>query len=283
MSEKKKVTIEVDAEFAEAAKETVRLLSVVSELRSDHGCPWDREQTHDSLKKYLIEETYEAVDAIERRDDRDLYGELGDVLLQVAMNSRVAEEEGRFDFAKVAKTVADKMIYRHPHVFGGRDGIDTADDVLQIWEILKRKENLEGGKAEPKVKSVVDVPRTLPALMRAEKIQAKASRVGFDWDDIAGPWDKVREEIAELQAADSEEERAKEFGDVIFALVNVARFLNIDPEAALNLTNEKFISRFKYVEKQVKESGKEWNEFTLDELDSFWDQAKQQENSCQNG
>lgn len=283
MSEKKKVTIEVDAEFAEAAKETVRLLSVVSELRSDHGCPWDREQTHDSLKKYLIEETYEAVDAIERRDDRDLYGELGDVLLQVAMNSRVAEEEGRFDFAKVAKTVADKMIYRHPHVFGGRDGIDTADDVLQIWEILKSKENLEGGKAEPKVKSVVDVPRTLPALMRAEKIQAKASRVGFDWDDIAGPWDKVREEIAELQAADSEEERAKEFGDVIFALVNVARFLNIDPEAALNLTNEKFISRFKYVEKQVKESGKEWNEFTLDELDSFWDQAKQQENSCQNG
>lgn len=283
MSEKKKVTIEVDAEFAEAAKETVRLLSVVSELRSDHGCPWDREQTHDSLKKYLIEETYEAVDAIERRDDRDLYGELGDVLLQVAMNSRVAEEEGRFDFAKVAKTVADKMIYRHPHVFGGRDGIDTADDVLQIWEILKSKENLEGGKAEPKVKSVVDVPRTLPALMRAEKIQAKASRVGFDWDDIAGPWDKVREEIAELQAADSEEERAKEFGDVIFALVNVARFLNIDPEAALNLTNEKFISRFKYVEKQVKESGKEWNEFTLDELDSFWDQAKQQENSCQKG
>lgn len=283
MSEKKKVTIEVDAEFAEAAKETVRLLSVVSELRSDHGCPWDREQTHDSLKKYLIEETYEAVDAIERRDDRDLYGELGDVLLQVAMNSRVAEEEGRFDFAKVAKTVADKMIYRHPHVFGGRNGIDTADDVLQIWEILKSKENLEGGKAEPKVKSVVDVPRTLPALMRAEKIQAKASRVGFDWDDIAGPWDKVREEIAELQAADSEEERAKEFGDVIFALVNVARFLNIDPEAALNLTNEKFISRFKYVEKQVKESGKEWNEFTLDELDSFWDQAKQQENSCQNG
>lgn len=278
MAENKKVTIEVDADLAEAARETVRLLSVVSELRSDHGCPWDREQTHDSLKKYLIEETYEAVDAIERRDDRDLYGELGDVLLQVAMNSRVAEEEGRFDFAKVAKTVADKMIYRHPHVFGGRDGIDTADDVLQIWEILKSKENLEGGKADKKAKSVVDVPRTLPALMRAEKIQAKASRVGFDWDDIAGPWDKVREEIAELQAADSREEQTKEFGDVIFALVNVARFLDIDPEAALNLTNEKFIRRFKYVEKQVTESGKEWNEFTLDQLDGFWDQAKQQEN-----
>lgn len=280
MSDKKKVMIEVDEEFAEAAKETVRLLSVVSELRSEHGCPWDREQTHDSLKKYLIEETYEAVDAIERRDDKDLYGELGDVLLQVAMNSRVAEEEKRFDFAKVAKTVADKMIYRHPHVFGGRDGIETADDVLSIWEILKSKENLDGDKSAKTEKSVVDVPRTLPALMRAEKIQAKASRVGFDWDDIAGPWEKFQEEIQELREAESQEEKTKEFGDVIFALVNVSRFMDIDPEAALNLTNEKFIRRFKFVEKQVKESGREWNDFSLDELDSFWDMAKEQENHC---
>ena len=158
----KKVMIEVDEEFAEAAQETVRLLQVVKELRSEHGCPWDKEQTHDSLKKYLIEEAYEAIDAIERRDDRDLYGELGDVLLQVAMHSRVAEEENRFDFAKVAKTVADKMIYRHPHVFGGAEDIATSDDVLKIWEILKTKENLEKDK-KPKEKSVVDVPRVLPA------------------------------------------------------------------------------------------------------------------------
>lgn len=278
MSENKKVTIEVEAEFAEAARETVRLLQVVKELRSEHGCPWDREQTHDSLKKYLIEETYEAVDAIERRDDCDLYGELGDVLLQVVMNSRVAEEEQRFDFAKVAKTVADKMIYRHPHVFGGRDGIETADDVLQIWEILKSKENLTGGEAKPD-KSVVDTPRTLPALMRAEKIQAKASRVGFDWEDISGPWEKFREEIDELRQAKNQAERTQEFGDVIFALVNVARFLNIDPEEALNFTNEKFIRRFKFVEERVKESGKEWNDFNLAELDSFWDMAKSTESN----
>ena len=148
--------IEVDEEFAEAAKETVRLLQVVKELRSEHGCPWDKEQTHDSLKKYLIEEAYEAIDAIERRDDRDLYGELGDVLLQVAMHSRVAEEENRFDFAKVAKTVADKMIYRHPHVFGGAEDIATSDDVLKIWEILKTKENLEKDK-KPKEKSVPQI------------------------------------------------------------------------------------------------------------------------------
>ena len=269
--------LEVDAEFAEAAKETVRLLQVVKELRSEHGCPWDREQTHETLRKYLIEETYEAVDAIDRKDNEDIYGEMGDVLLQVAMHSKIAEEENRFDFAKVAKTVTDKMIYRHPHVFGNKDDIETADDVLQIWEILKSKENLED-KPKTKTKSVVDVPKVLPALMRAEKIQAKASRVGFDWDNIEGPWNKVVEEIDELKNAPDHNEQIKEFGDVIFALVNVARFLKIDPEEALNLTNDKFISRFKFVEKCVEESKKEWNDFTLEQLDEFWDLAKSAEN-----
>ena len=273
----KKVMIEVDEEFAEAAKETVRLLQVVKELRSEHGCPWDKEQTHDSLKKYLIEEAYEAIDAIERRDDRDLYGELGDVLLQVAMHSRVAEEENRFDFAKVAKTVADKMIYRHPHVFGGAEDIATSDDVLKIWEILKTKENLEKDK-KPKEKSVVDVPRVLPALMRADKIQSKASRVGFDWDNVDGALAKLREEIDEVQNAATPDEKNAEFGDVLFALVNVARFLDIDPEAALDMTNEKFVRRFKVVEEIVKKSGREWRDFSLDELDKFWDLAKMQEN-----
>ena len=276
MSEKK-VMIEVDEEFAEAARETVRLLQVVKELRSEHGCPWDREQTHESLKKYLIEETYEAVDAIDRQSDEDMYGELGDVLLQVAMHSKIAEEGGRFDFAKVAKTVTDKMIYRHPHVFGGRDDIETSDDVLQIWEILKSKENLED-KPNQEEKSIIDVPKMLPALMRADKIQAKASRVGFDWDNIDGPIDKFQEELAELKNAATAEEKTAEFGDVIFALVNIARFMKIDPEAALNLTNEKFIRRFKVVEANVKKSRKEWKEFTLAELDSFWDMAKSSEN-----
>lgn len=272
----KKVIIEVEAEFAEAAKETVRLLQVVKELRSDCGCPWDKEQTHESLRKYLIEETYEAVDAIDRKDDEDMYGELGDVLLQVAMHSKIAEEENRFDFAKVAKTVTDKMIYRHPHVFGNKDDIETADDVLRIWEILKSKENLEN-KPKAKSKSIVDVPKVLPALMRAEKIQAKASRVGFDWDNIEGPWNKVKEEIGELKNAPDYNEQTKELGDVLFALVNVARFLKINPEEALNLTNEKFIKRFNFVEKCVNESEKEWNDFTLEQLDEFWNSAKSAE------
>lgn len=270
----KTVILEVEEEFAAAAEETVRLLRVVRELRGESGCPWDKEQTHDSLKKYLIEESYEAIDAIERRDDRDLYGELGDVLLQVAMHSRIAEEENRFDFAKVAKTVADKMIYRHPHVFGNRQDIDSSDDVLKIWEILKSKENLENDDHSKK-RSVVEVPRVLPALMRAEKIQAKASRVGFDWDNVAGAWEKVREELVEVQDAADAEERTAEFGDVLFALVNVARFWKIDPEAALHLTNEKFIRRFRFVEEKVKTSGKSWGDFSLEELDAFWDQAKE--------
>ncbi|MGI5825373.1 MAG: nucleoside triphosphate pyrophosphohydrolase [Bacillota bacterium] len=272
----KKVMIEVDEEFAPAAEETVRLLQVVKELRSDHGCPWDKEQTHESLKKYLIEESYEAVDAVDRQDDRDLYGELGDVLLQVAMHSKIAQEENRFDFAKVAKTVADKMVYRHPHVFGNRDDIETSDDVLKIWEILKSKENLDKTE-KPQAKSVVDVPRVLPALMRAEKIQAKASRVGFDWDNVDGALAKLREEIDEVQNAETPKERKQEFGDVLFALVNVARFMDIDPEAALDMTNEKFIRRFKFVEESVKKSGREWRDFNLAELDAFWDMAKEQE------
>ena len=270
----KKVILEVEEEFAAAAEETVRLLRVVKELRGEPGCPWDKEQTHDSLKKYLIEESYEAVDAIERRDNRDLYGELGDVLLQVAMHSRIAEEGGRFDFAKVAKTVADKMIYRHPHVFGNRQDIGSSEDVLKIWEILKSKENLEN-EDHPKERSIVEVPRVLPALMRAEKIQAKASRVGFDWDAVEGAWEKVQEELEEVQTAESTEERMEEFGDVLFALVNVARFWQIDPEAALHLTNEKFIRRFHFLEEKVKASGKSWGDFTLEELDIFWDQAKE--------
>lgn len=269
----KKVMIEVEAEFAEAAKETVHLLSVVKELRSDHGCPWDREQTHESLKKYLIEESYEVVDSIERCNDRDLYGELGDVLLQVAMHSSIASEENRFDFAKVAKTVADKMVYRHPHVFGKKEGIETSGDVLKIWEVLKSKESLAEGD-NPKEKSIIDVPKVLPALMRAEKIQAKASRVGFDWDNIEGTLDKVAEEIAEVKAAKTLEDKKQEFGDVLFALVNVARFMDIDPEEALNMTNEKFIQRFKFIEKKVEESGREWQDFTLAELDEFWEMAK---------
>ena len=267
-------TIEVEAEFAESAKAMVRLLQVMKHLRAEDGCPWDREQTHASLKKYLVEEAYETLAAIDSDNPTEICKELGDVLLQVAFHSQIGKENGAFDFAQVANTVAEKMIYRHPHVFGGRQDIETADDVLKIWEVLKSKEHLSVDTEAEEPKSIVEVPRQLPALMRAEKIQAKASRVGFDWPDISGPKAKVAEELQELAAAKTREEKTAEFGDVLFSLVNLARFMEIEPEAALDLSNEKFVRRFKYLESQIRDSGREWNSYSLAELDQLWEDAK---------
>ncbi len=261
-----------------AAQQIVRLLQIMRALRGEHGCPWDKEQTHQSLKRYLIEETYEAVDAIEQQDDKGLCGELGDVLLQVVFHSQIATEEGRFTFGDVAKRINDKMVYRHPHVFGGQEDIHTAGDVLDIWEVLKSKENLDGSEApKEKTKSVVDVPRTLPALLRAQKIQEKAARVGFDWPDVEGALDKLQEEVAEVKNARTPEERQEELGDVLFALVNVCRFMQADAEEALTKTNEKFLRRFEYIEENRVRMKKEWQDFTLEEMDNLWEQSKKLE------
>ena len=241
------------------------LKEIMKELRQK--CPWDRKQTHDSLKKYLIEETYEVIDAIEKRNWNELKEELGDLLLQPIFHARLAEEEGHFNIDDVVDHLCKKLIKRHPHVFGEEEA-KTAEEVLKNWEkrkLAERKSVLEG------------VPKHLPALMRAEKLQKKAAKVGFDWRNIEEVKAKVLEEWKEFWEAlerGNREEIEHEFGDLLFALVNLARFLNIDPEEALQKANERFVKRFSYIEKKVKESGKPWEDFTLEELDRFWEEAK---------
>ena len=241
------------------------LKEIMKELRQK--CPWDRKQTHESLKKYLLEEAYEVIDAIELKDWQALKEELGDLLLQPIFHARIAEEEGKFNIDDVVDHLCRKLIERHPHVFG-EEKAQSAEEVLKNWE--KRK-------SEKRSSVLEGVPKAMPALMRAEKLQKKASKVGFDWSDISQVEEKVKEEWNEFWQALKEGDREKiehEFGDLLFALVNLARFLKIDPEEALQKANERFIKRFSYIEQKVKESGKRWEDFTLEELDRLWEEAK---------
>lgn len=249
------------------------LADVMRTLREPGGCPWDREQTHKSIRSNMIEEVYEYLEAVDADDVEGMREELGDVLMQVVFHARMAQEAGRFDLQDVIDEVVDKLIRRHPHVFGDTH-VDGSDDVLRNWEAIKKEEKKER-------KHVLDgVAQGLPALMRAYKLQSKAAKVGFDWDDIKGVWAKVEEELGELQAAIASGDKAaaeSELGDVLFALVNYARHNKIEPEAALNGTNNRFAKRFGYVEKSVEASGKAWQDFFLNELDKFWDEAKKLE------
>jgi tetrapyrrole methylase family protein/MazG family protein len=250
------------------------LEDVMRTLRSPNGCVWDIEQTHKSLRRYIIEEVYEVIEAIELEDKNLLCEELGDLLLQIVFHARMAEETGDFSMQDVIDGITEKMIRRHPHVFGDISVKDSGE-VLLNWEAIKREEK----KAERK--SLLDgVPNGLPALLRADKLQGKAAKAGFDWDDIAPVWDKLDEEIAELKEAAATGDKSAiegELGDVLFSVVNLARFLKIDGELALNLTNRKFKERFSYVEKKVQESGRPWQSYTLDELDNYWNEAKRRQ------
>ena len=253
------------------------LVEVMARLRAPNGCPWDREQTHATLKPYLIEETYEALEAIDIGDDDELCKELGDVLLQVVFHAQIATEENRFGIEEVARAIVDKLIRRHPHVFADVD-VDGSEQVLQNWEQIKKQERQEQGEATP---SLLDgIPKQLPALMRAQRMQARVSRQGFDWDQIAGPLDKVEEEFAELRQAWTSGETPAiedEFGDLLFALVNTGRFLNVDPEQALRQSTEKFERRFRALEEAVRTSGREISALSLQELDTIWDEIKARE------
>ena len=252
-----------------------RFIKLVEYLRAPDGCPWDRVQTHESLVRPMIEETYEAVEAIEQGNTDNLREELGDMLMQVVMQAQIAKEEGLFDFKDVANGITDKMISRHPHVFKDRAGVETAQDVLDRWDDYKKKEKEH--KNETQTQAMAKIPRELPALLRADKVQAKAAKVGFDWDDVSGAFDKIAEETAEVQAARAEgvqEHIADEVGDLLFAVVNVARFLNVDPEAALNHTTAKFMRRFSYVEEQAAAQGRSLPEMSLEEMDALWNEAK---------
>ena len=267
---------ETTGEAAERLRELIRV------LRSENGCPWDREQTYESLRRDMIEEAYEAVDAIDRQNLDNLEEELGDVVLQVAMHSAIGEERGDFDFASVMNRVTDKMIYRHPHVFKAEDvkksenTVFTVDNVLEKWENTKRKEHGENTTTQ----SMRKIPKNFPALIRAEKVQKKAAKVGFDWDDVEGAFQKIGEEAGELLEAYRNGDQVnmqEEIGDLLFAVVNAARFLKVDPEEALNHTSDKFIRRFGYVEDQAIKAGTRPEEMTLEAMDKLWDEAKKLE------
>ncbi|PEN14909.1 nucleoside triphosphate pyrophosphohydrolase [Longibacter salinarum] len=265
-----------DDEFAESKDrlETYAdFAAIVKQLRRD--CPWDREQTHESVKHLLIEEAYEVVDAIDSGDSDELKKELGDVFLHVLFHSRISEENGGFTIQDVIQAETEKLVRRHPHVFGDAAAGD-ADEVMSTWEQIKQQERDEEGEDEPS--SVLDgVPRHLPALLQALRMQEKAAGVGFDFPDADDAWEKVEEEIEEFrEAVDSgdEAEREDEFGDVLFALVNYARYADVNPETALRSTNDKFSRRVRYIEQRLRKTGRTLEEVTLAEADALWNEAK---------
>ncbi len=255
-----------------------RLQEIVGRLRSPEGCPWDREQTHASLRGALLEECYEAIDAINRADDANLSEELGDLLLLVVMHARMGEERGAFQFDELVHGVCEKLIRRHPHVFGEARAADSGE-VLRQWEQIKRRE--KGGRA-----SVLDgLAASLPALMRAQAVQKKAGRVGFDWGEIGPVLDKIEEEVRELRVvlADGESapaaRREEEVGDLLFSVVNLARKLGLEAETCLAATTAKFIRRFQTMEAASAASGRKIEELSLAEMDALWEEAKRQENA----
>ena len=273
-----------------------RLVELMRRLLADDGCPWDREQTLPSLRKYVLEEACEVIDAIDSGDRKELCTELGDLALQIVFQAELAKREGAFGIDDVSKAICDKLVHRHPHVFADAV-VESSSDVLTNWERIKAEEKANEAKsANGKKKGVLDgVPRSLPGLTRAQRVGEKVARVGFDWPDARGSRDKVTEEIGELDraiaeaagdanAADGKAKVEEELGDALFALVNLARHLDIDAEGALRRTTDKFTKRFSHVEARVNEVYGSWpksvenrENLTLEELDRFWDEAKARE------
>lgn len=253
------------------------LIAIIKVLRAPGGCPWDREQTHESIKKNFIEETYEVVEAINKQSTDMLREELGDVLLQIVLHSEMESENGNFSFDDVVNDIVQKLVVRHPHVFGEVVANNTAE-ALNSWDAVKLKTKGQKNQTE----SMLSVPRELPALMRAQKIQHKAAKIGFDWDNVGGAVDKLYEEIDELKTAMEQGKRfdiEDEFGDVLFSCVNIARFIDVDSEEALTASTDKFVSRFSLVEQMASEQGIDMKSSSIEELDRLWDKAKKIKNS----
>jgi XTP/dITP diphosphohydrolase len=252
----------------ERAKSFLRLLKIMDELREQ--CPWDKKQTIESIRHLSIEETYELSDAILQHDMKGIKKELGDLLLHIVFYARIASETREFDIKDVIDSLCEKLIFRHPHIYGDVKA-DNEEQVKQNWEQLKQKEK-EGNKSV-----LSGVPNSMPALLKAYRIQEKARAVGFDWEEPGQVFEKVKEELAEFESEVKEKnmrKAEKEFGDVLFSLINYARFLNINPEDALEMTNKKFIHRFAYMEEKVKAQGKQIADCKLEELDKYWNEAK---------
>ena len=245
-----------------------KLLNIMDELREK--CPWDREQTNESLRKLTIEEVYELGDAVLENDAQEIKKELGDILLHIVFYAKIGEEQSKFDIGDVINNLIDKLIYRHPHVFGTTE-VDNSDQVVRNWETLKLKEKGRGKRV------LEGVPMALPALVKANRIQEKVRGVGFDFENKEQVWDKVKEELAELEVeimTGRVKEMENEFGDLIFSIVNTARLYGIDPESALERTNQKFIRRFNYLEENTLLKGKSLQGMTLEEMDVYWNEAK---------
>jgi ATP diphosphatase len=257
------------------SRDIIRLLEIMAALRTPgSGCPWDLEQDFASIAPYTLEEAYEVADAIARGDLQDLREELGDLLLQVVFHARMAQEQGAFDFGDVVEAITGKLIRRHPHVFGDQRGLST-QDVESLWQRIKGEE--KAAKPTREAGALAGVPANLPALTRALKLQAKAGKVGFDWNDPLAVLHKIREEADEIEAeirAGQSNAAAAEVGDLLFAVVNLGRHLNVDPEATLRGTNEKFMRRFASIERALASRGKTPEQSTLAEMDALWDEAK---------
>jgi tetrapyrrole methylase family protein / MazG family protein len=250
------------------------LVEIIAILRAPGGCPWDAEQTHESIKKNFIEETYEVIEAINKKSPEMLREELGDVLLQVVLHTQMASENNAFTFDDVCDEICKKLIIRHPHVFGDVTVSDTGE-VLKNWDAIK----MQTKKQKSVTESIDSIPRELPALMRAQKVQHKAAKAGFDWDDIGGALDKVSEEANEVKEALAENDKkhvSEEIGDLLFACVNVCRFADTDGEEALTAATDKFAARFAIVERLAKERGIDMKTATIETLDEMWDEAKRQ-------
>ena len=265
-------------ESLKSGDEFTKLVELIARLRAPGGCPWDREQTHDTLKPMMLEEAYEVVEAIDEGNDDELIGELGDLLLQVVFHSQIATEEDRFTVSEVIERISAKMIRRHPHVFGDETA-QTAGEVLRNWEAIKQAELEAKGKSADEGSMLDSVSTKLPAVMEAFQMTTKVSRVDFDWPDVASVLEKLDEEVDELKQAIGDEspthkEIAAEVGDLLFVAVNVARLLGVDPESALKGSNRKFRRRFRYIEDHLRGQGRKPSDSDHVEMDALWDEAK---------
>ncbi|MCL5237973.1 MAG: nucleoside triphosphate pyrophosphohydrolase [Nitrospirae bacterium] len=247
-----------------------KLLDIMAALRSENGCPWDKEQTRDSLKPFLVEEAYEVLEALDEDNPENLKEELGDLLFQIIFHSQIAKERGEFTMDDVIKKISEKMISRHPHVFGS-ERFETSQEVLKQWDERKKEE----GKLRESL--LEGVPKELPSLLRAHRLQSRAAKVGFDWKRVEDVFGKLDEEIEEFRTALKNREQSEieeELGDIFFVLVNISRFVRVNPEDALRKTISKFISRFRYIEMKAAEAGRGLSDMTLEEMDALWDEAK---------
>ncbi|UCH42517.1 MAG: nucleoside triphosphate pyrophosphohydrolase [Dehalococcoidales bacterium] len=243
------------------------LVDIIARLRSPEGCPWDREQTHSSLREYLLEECYEALSALDEGDSVSLCGELGDLLLQLVLHAQIATEDGDFNIGDVLTGINNKLIYRHPHVFGS-EKVSGAVEVAHNWEALKQEERETGTSI------LASVPRQMPALGYSQAIQRRVAQVGFDWEDVDGVIDKLAEEVTEFKGSASHEEKEHEFGDLLFSLVNIARWLGIDSESALREANSRFYNRFTFMEDLCLKRGLVFADLSFDQQNDLWEEAK---------